>query len=457
MERIHVGVCLYILLSIAGGSKLTTTGCKNLVQLFPNINDYTKHRCHKQNKIVVCCPSWFSMGIDRSKEYHTFNFQTLNEPTNKNYFKNSRRIKRRAFIEDNNVYNNYQNSFYPKYSNSERLSWGGFSRSFGKKPSNNWTPGSYNHNPYRPRSYPAQPSWSGVTPNDDVYILQPSDYPDNHGPVSRNNKPMACGRNTGTLRSLKIVGGSPAELGEYPWMALLQYRGRNRIVNGCGGTLISPRYVLTAGHCVDNGTLIPRELRLLRIILGEHNTRTNLDCLTSNRICADPPRVYTPTKFILHEEFSNRTAVNDIALIELDRVVVFTDFIKPICLPSKDFLYQINDLVTVVGWGLVASGGDYSSTLLKATLPLVDKNLCNNKGVTTLNDGQMCVGLGNGVDTCSGDSGGPMLMQRMENLELVTYQVGIISYGFGRFNCGSAPSVNTYLPFYLDWIRSKLD
>lgn len=49
----------------------------------------------------------------------------------------------------------------------------------------------------------------------------------------------------------KIVNGNEADLGEYPWLALLLYEYTNGSTSlSCAGSLISSRYVLTAAHCL---------------------------------------------------------------------------------------------------------------------------------------------------------------------------------------------------------------
>src|SRR5260221_6019945 len=56
----------------------------------------------------------------------------------------------------------------------------------------------------------------------------------------------------------KIVGGSLARAGDWPWQVSIQFDKQHI----CGGSLIHPEWVLTAAHCViddDDGTLLPLE------------------------------------------------------------------------------------------------------------------------------------------------------------------------------------------------------
>lgn len=62
-----------------------------------------------------------------------------------------------------------------------------------------------------------------------------------------NNKTI-CGKSTRN----RVKGGETAQIGQYPWIALLKYKvtTENSRPFHCGGSLISEQYVLTAAHCV---------------------------------------------------------------------------------------------------------------------------------------------------------------------------------------------------------------
>uniref|UniRef100_A0A2S2Q5K2 Serine protease snake n=1 Tax=Sipha flava TaxID=143950 RepID=A0A2S2Q5K2_9HEMI len=247
---------------------------------------------------------------------------------------------------------------------------------------------------------------------------------------------------------LFVVGGIVATLMEFPHMALLGY-GLTAEENiwGCGGSLISERWILTAAHCQKMGlSTVARWARL-----GDLNTIVNTD----NAQHKD----YRIMEHVLHPDYKPPSLYNDIALFRLKEVVEFTSYIRPICLNFDPMLNPTVQIAT--GWGRTSTDGPTSADLLKVDLTTIPADQCNSSYFGTfgqklkfgiLNDSQMCAGsIDGGKDTCSGDSGGPLQIKNPEYVGMYT-QIGITS--FGKF-CGDkdAPGVYTRVSKYISWIE----
>lgn len=108
--------------------------------------------------------------------------------------------------------------------------------------------------------------------------------------------------------------GVKAKSGQFPWFASLLLQDKHL----CGGFLISNKFVLTAGHCiVDNFD---------SVALG--NTNVNQKCIVKK-----VKQIIIHPDYYLDKEKKNIT--NDIALIELETPVIFSNTIKPIKLATR--------------------------------------------------------------------------------------------------------------------------
>lgn len=265
--------------------------------------------------------------------------------------------------------------------------------------------------------------------------------------------PPKCGQDL----SDRIHGGQPTDVDEFPWTALVQYRKPNGQLDfNCGGSLINSRYILTAAHCIN---AIPKGWSVAGVRLGEYDLRNSAqDCVDG--VCADPPVDFGIAKTIVHENYNpnDKDQLNDIALIRLNREVSFTAYIKPICLPVADDIRNRNIVgtkATAAGWGRTEIAGA-SPVKLKVNLDITSLSSCSpaySRLGVTLQDTQLCAGGLEGKDTCSGDSGGPLMRRIGTNYFLF----GLVSFGPNKCGTKDVPGVYTSVTKYVDWVQSKLE
>ena len=259
------------------------------------------------------------------------------------------------------------------------------------------------------------------------------------------------------LKQPRIIGGTSTTRDRYPYAASLIDSETNRHV--CGGSLIAPDIILTAGHCsghfnavqVGRHNILDGQLEAVLMNNNENNTNSS-----NNIEGEDGYEFHIVERHVVHPLHAN-VIRSDFAVAKLFGSVTT---VQPVKLNQRSDIPSNDDMLTVMGYGIIKKDGsiinDMSNILLEANVHYMPNEECvltsaPFKGQTVSYDGyiddNMLCAWKLDTDACQGDSGGPLIFRDM--------QIGIVSWGL---SCGleAFPGVYARISEEIEWLTKQV-
>ncbi|EFA01277.2 serine protease P40 [Tribolium castaneum] len=238
----------------------------------------------------------------------------------------------------------------------------------------------------------------------------------------------------GTPINVRIVNGTDAKEGEFPYIVSLRLFGNHN----CAGSILNARTVLTAAHCV-----VSYDVSLLSVQYGIVEISSG----------DSAPNVVQVSKVTFHENYTAGNGyINDIAVVEVTKPIVFGAYVQPTNLPIAFNATPENSPALLAGWGLPYSGGTVMKHLQKVNIFVYSDDDCeriHKETGPTNRKYHVCAGVPEGgKGQCNGDSGGPLTVNGV--------QVGIVSWSVKPCAIKGYPGVFTKVSSHVSWIRKHI-
>lgn len=241
-----------------------------------------------------------------------------------------------------------------------------------------------------------------------------------------------------------IVGGQDATH-TYPGVAAVSVLFPGVGTAKCGGTLITPRFLLTAAHCVSDDAVAPTPVAVpagnISLRVGSNDRTAGGQTATGRRVLLHPDWMWG---------YPTGKPISDVALVELTDPVPTP--VTPLGVRQADLGHRLR----LLGWGLTAypppAGTTIPTMLQQRDTTRLAATACQGGFISTA---EVCVSAG----ACYGDSGAPALRPlsgRQTSRRPGWASVGIASRETDQDNPCTGPTVYTDLTQFRDWIATTI-
>lgn len=224
-----------------------------------------------------------------------------------------------------------------------------------------------------------------------------------------------------------VVGGDRASAGDWPDAAAL-LGSQDRFL--CTGVLIAPQAVLTAGHC---------DIGIERVVLDSVDY-------------TQPTEVIEVTRTITHPDPLTTFDVSIAVLAQPAQTAP-----RPLAIGCQaEWLFD-GATVTIAGFGATNEFATDWAEFLQAATTIVTDADCSESSrgciAAARPEGELIAG-GDGIDSCNGDSGGPLYLDTPDGPVLV----GVTSRGAlpSSRPCGGG-GIYVRVDAILDWLADEAD